>query len=338
MSGPRPLVTVITPCYNHAPYLDDYFQGLLQQTYREIELILIDDGSTDGSWEKIRSYEDRLRKAFPRVCCERQENAGAFRLIARACTRVTGDLVSILESDDYWLPGKLEENVRFLTDHPAAGAVHSDVDFVYPDRVESRHWASSGRTIPQGRIFEALLVENFIMTCAACYRADLIRRHVDVDRHREAGYLMGDYPLFLDLARHAEWGYIDKVLARYRVREGSASRPKDPQKAYRFNQSYHRIQQDYLARYGAPPDVAERVHKEDYRGRYHFGYVLRLRGPCEEGYRWLSERYPEEYRNPMDWLRAFSVRNRFLWWIVRRLDRMVYGRPKRMPRPPVEGG
>jgi alpha-1,3-rhamnosyltransferase len=338
MDGRRPLVTVITPCYNHAPFLDDYVQGLLGQTYREVELILIDDGSTDGSWEKIRGYEDRLRKAFPRVHCERQENTGAFRLIARAYTMATGELVSILESDDYWLPDKLEENVRFLQDHPAAGAVHSDVDFVFPDRVEPRHWASSGRTIPQGRIFDALLVENFIMTCSTCFRTEQVRRHVDVDRYREAGYHMGDYPSFLDLAQHAEWGYLDKVLARYRVREGSASRPKDPLKAYQFNQSYHRIQQDYLARYGAPADVAERVRKEDYRGRYHFGYVLRLRGPCEEGYRWLAEHYPDEYQNPMDRLRAFSTRNRFLWWFVRRLDRMVYGRPKRKSPPPAAGG
>jgi len=121
-----PLVSIITTCYNHEKYLDDYFNGLLNQTYKNIELILFDDGSKDGSWEKICSYESKLKGAFPRVICERHNDMGAHREVDLALKVVRGEFLCIYEADDYYLPEKVQENVNYLINHPRVGAVYSD--------------------------------------------------------------------------------------------------------------------------------------------------------------------------------------------------------------------
>ena len=111
----QPLVSVVTTCYRHAPYLPDYFEGLLAQTYPNIELIFLDDGSPDDSWDVAKQYESALRARLSRVVMLRQENLGMFAAIQRVSELATGEFVCILESDDYYLPTKIEENVRVIT-------------------------------------------------------------------------------------------------------------------------------------------------------------------------------------------------------------------------------
>ena len=249
-------MTVITPCYNHGPYLPDYFEGLLAQSYRDVELIFHDDGSTDNSWQVAKSYEERLRKHFRRVVMETGPNVGFLGVLERAVALVTGAYVCILESDDYYLPGKLEKTVGLLLADPELGAVHGETTFLYPDRVEERHWRAVGRSIPVGDVFRELLVgDNFIMTCSFCARADLFLEHVDFSEYRRREYRMADYPAFLDVAAHAHIGYLDEPLSVYRVLPESASRSEDPLKTALFSESYLRIKIDYLRDYGLEPDV-----------------------------------------------------------------------------------
>ena len=243
----QPLVSIITPCHNHAPYLDDYFHGLLSQTYRNIELIFIDDGSTDESWQIVCRYETLLRARLARVVLERQDNVGVHATCSRALARVTGEYTSFLESDDYYLPGKVADSVHYLETHPEIGFVHTDTHYVYADRVEHCHWASARKQMPTGWIYEELLEGNFIKTCSMCCRTDLLRRSASFERYRARRYLMGDYPMFLDLARHARCGYIPDALSCYRVLAESASHSRDPKRQYRFWRSHHQIRLDYSA-------------------------------------------------------------------------------------------
>ncbi len=243
-----PLVTIITPWHNHRRYADDYFGSLLAQTYRDLEIILIDDGSTDDSWPKIVEYGERLRRAFPRVVLQRQENAGGSTTMDRLVAQATGEFFCILESDDYYHPTKIEKNVEYLLAHPEAGLVHSDADFVYPDRVESGHWGRMHAQIPTGWVHEALLQKgNYITTCSVCCRTELIRQNVSFHRYWLQGFLMGDYPLYLDLSRLAPFGYIPEPLVCYRVQAESVSHARDPKKLFLFNKSYQEIRLRYLA-------------------------------------------------------------------------------------------
>lgn len=321
----RPLVSILTTCFNHEPYLDDYVRGLLAQSYDNVELILFDDGSADGSWAKIEQHLPSLQAKFTRVIAERHENIGGPQELVQAIDRATGEFLCVLESDDYYLPTKLEENVAYLVEHPGIGLVHSDVDFVYRDRVELSHWRKTGRHIPTGDVFEHLLLDNFVMTCSFCCRIDLYREHVNQSGYLERGYLAGDWALFLDLARHTRFAYIDKALARYRVRPGSWSRPTEPDGHFRFHRSVLRMRLDYATDARVSPEVAHEVNRDYHRFIYRHGLALGRPEDHREGLRWLRQHYPEHYSSTRHNIAVRLVSVRHFWWVARRIGILKLG-------------
>jgi alpha-1,3-rhamnosyltransferase len=318
-SAEHPLVSVVTPCYNHQPFLADYFAGLRAQTYEHVELIIFDDGSTDGSWQEIRARAPELERKFKRVIIERHENMGLLRELELALQRVTGELLCILESDDYFLPTKLEENVRFLREHGDVGVVHSDVDYVHDRWIERDHWLSSRRRIPEGDVFSELLASNFVLTCAFCCRTALVRDHVDVADYIRSDYPAADYPMFLDLARRTPFGYIDRSLARYRVRAGSLSHPTDPYVHFEYFKRHLRMRLDYTGDTRVSPELAHTVESDYYRFLYRRGLALGLPGEHREGLRWLRHHHPARYDGLRDRLAVGLLRLGPLWRVGRRI-------------------
>lgn len=319
-----PLVSIVTPCYNHARYLDDYFRGLLAQTYSNVELIISDDGSTDDSWARITMWEGRVRSKFPRVVIDRHENVGAAANIHSALQKATGDFVCILDSDDYYMPDKIGENVRFLLDNPDYGAVHSDTDYIYADRIELMHWSTIGRVIPQGCVYDALLEDNFIMMCSFCCRMAVLRRHVDLMRYVRKGYVAADYAMFLDIARHTKIGYIDRSLGRYRVLENSLSHSSNPRRTFEFLKNYYKLKLDYIREHGA-----EEATRNLALTRYHLllltsGYELYLPDEFSRGYAWLAEREPRQLKTIPNAIRSLAMSHPALWSASRALARLLH--------------
>ena len=99
-----PLVSVIIPAYNHASYIDAAVQSVVEQDYPQIEIIVIDDGSTDGT---AQAAEKALERGGRPYRMTRQENAGAHATINRGIQQAKGDYIAILNSDDRYLPGRL---------------------------------------------------------------------------------------------------------------------------------------------------------------------------------------------------------------------------------------
>src|SRR5690349_3366859 len=122
-----PLLTIITPTYNHQDYIGQCVESVLRQTYSNWEQIIIDDGSFDNTASIISGFRDS------RICLERQENQGPFELARtynRALSLAKGELIAILEGDDFWPPDKLSALVPAFLDNNivlAYGAV-ADVD------------------------------------------------------------------------------------------------------------------------------------------------------------------------------------------------------------------
>jgi len=317
-----PLVSIVTSCFNHEKFLDDYMAGLLSQTYPRLELILVDDGSSDGSWEKIKSYETKLRNKFERLICERHENRGLIPELGFALKRATGEFFCITSSDDVYLPHMVEACVSYLLAHPDRGAVHGDTDYVYEDRVEESHWKSIRRRIPEGFIYEDLIEDNFIMITSACFRAQLVRRFVDFNTYASRNYLLEDYAMCLDLAKHTPFGYINRSLARYRVLPQSMSHTGGPEKIFRYWKSCFQIKLDSLAQGGAPETLRAKIESHFYKGLYRTGYALGLKEDCWRGYRWLAQRYPEEFKTRWHFPRALSTFHRVLWRFVKNIQEM----------------
>ncbi len=293
----QPLVSIITSCYNHEKYLDDYFEGLLAQTYPNIELIFFDDGSTDSSWQKVCNYEAVLKKKFPKIVLEQQQNVGFFKELAGALKLSSGKYVAILESDDYLLSQKTEKNVKFLESHPDFGMVHSDIHHIYNSHIVENYWQKTQKNIPQGNVFEELLTQScFIRTCAAFYRADLFKKYVNFNEFETRGYLTGDTATWLSLAKHTQFGYINEALACYRIVPGSLSRPGNVKTLYEFWLNSNQITKDFVCQYGISPQARMKMEKRYHEASLFFSQKLFLKKELSDSCDWLSQNDPIEYK------------------------------------------
>ncbi len=115
MSNPK--VSVVIPNYNYAQYLPQALDSVLSQTYKNLEIIVVDDGSSDKSASVVRSYG-------PRVRLIEQKNAGVSAARNHGVRESTGELIAFLDADDSWLPNKLELQVQRIVGDPTIGLVH----------------------------------------------------------------------------------------------------------------------------------------------------------------------------------------------------------------------
>jgi glycosyltransferase involved in cell wall biosynthesis len=119
-----PLVSVITPSFNQAPFLEQTIRSVLDQDYSRVEYIVIDGGSTDGSQEIIRRYQDRL------AYWTSEKDLGQTDAINKGFGVAHGDVFAWLNSDDTYRPGAIRESVAYLQDHPEIGMVYGHAYYV----------------------------------------------------------------------------------------------------------------------------------------------------------------------------------------------------------------
>lgn len=124
------LISVIMPTYNREKYIAQALRSLLDQDYRPLEIIVVDDGSTDATRQIVESFaSDRIRYVY-------QENSGVAAARNLGLSMASGDFLAWLDSDDYYLPGKLTAQMQYLADHPDAGLVFTQVEDFYNDHAE----------------------------------------------------------------------------------------------------------------------------------------------------------------------------------------------------------
>jgi len=151
----RPLVSVIIPVYNGAPYLAEAIESVFAQSYRTLELIVIDDGSTDASWTLIGHYASRLR-------AYRQPNRGTGAARNRGVALARGSLLAFLDQDDLWTPDKLAAQVEVLRAEAGTDAIFGMVtQFPSPELDESFRQRMSYSDIPMpGYLPSAMLIRR----------------------------------------------------------------------------------------------------------------------------------------------------------------------------------
>ncbi len=190
MSG---LVTTIIPVFNRAAMLVEAVNCVISQTYRPIEILIVDDGSTDDT----ASTAAGLAVLHPEVRVLTQKNGGPGMARERARIEISGEFVQHLDSDDLIDPGKFELQVAALRAHPECGVAYSRTRLVYPDgSVDARPSRRTGDEI--GTMFPAMLESRFWETASPLYRSSLFR---------EAGPWM-------PLRAEEDWEYDCRIAAR----------------------------------------------------------------------------------------------------------------------------
>ena len=224
-----PKVSVILTSYNHAKYLRESIESVLNQTYSDFELIIGDDASTDGSWDIIQSYTD------PRIYAYRHETnrEGIINELVLS-GRASSDYIAIHSSDDIWEPKKLEKQVAFLDVHSDVGAVFTDVLVIGEESeplADGTHPYQVVFDQPNRTRFEWLNY-FFYRGNALCHPSVMIRRvcYEDCGVYRYGLLQLGDFDMWVRLCLKYEIYVLPERLMRLRVRSNamnaSGNRPE----------------------------------------------------------------------------------------------------------------
>lgn len=204
------LVSVAIPAYNQADYLREAISSVLAQTYTEVEIIVVDDGSTDHTRDVCGEFNGRLRYIY-------QENDGTCGGTSRtrAIRECRGEFVALLDHDDRWLPEKLSQQVRMFSQAPSLAVV-----FTGWRGIDAAGKSSSQDYLeaPSGNVFHALLQRDWYVVSSA-----LIRREVVLDHLSALQMGPGDYSLWLSISRRHEVGFVKECLTEYRSYDGNYS-------------------------------------------------------------------------------------------------------------------
>src|SRR3990172_3050487 len=193
------LVSVITPSYNQAQYLEETIRSVLGQDYPNLEYIIVDGGSGDGSREIVERYADRL------AWWVSEEDRGQTDAINKGFAHAKGDVLAWLNSDDTYLPGAVAEAVGYLNSHPEAGMVYGDANLI--DGVGKAIGKFPARQTDYKRLRRGYV---HIPQQAAFFRASLWRQVGPLD---PTFYFAMDYDLWVRLARLAPLVYYPRPWA-----------------------------------------------------------------------------------------------------------------------------
>jgi glycosyltransferase involved in cell wall biosynthesis len=210
-----PLISVIIPAYNAERTLLETVDSVQNQTLADIEIIIINDGSTDRTWKAIENLSDSRIKAFS------YENGGVAVARNRGIAQATGEFMAFIDADDLWTPDKLELQLAALQQHPEAGIAYSWNYFYYEQ---------TGERIPghvanfEGDVYAPLLQENFIAN-----GSNLLIRRQAIDQI--GGFdptfpHCADWDFYLRLAAHWQFVRVPQHQVLYRQSSHSMSSTK----------------------------------------------------------------------------------------------------------------
>ncbi len=302
----EPLVSVIMPAYNTARYIREAIDSVLDQDYGNKELIVIDDGSTDGTLDIVRSYGDRLT-----LITQQNQGSAVARNAGLAAAR--GEYIAFLDSDDVWLPGKLGLQVRYLQDHPGIGMIYARWQVWKPGAdggfapaaslVDVHDGGRSSADAPaivaeqSGWLYNRLLFTSLLHTITVMARRELVAAVGEFDAELKRGQ---DYDYWLRTSRVTEIRQLDRVLALYRV-HGEGCVKKWPHENYE-----KLVVEGALQRWGLEGPTGERTSAADIERRlaeicFSFGYHHYWEGSPQLALRSFREALRHRPWHPASW-------------------------------------
>lgn len=221
------LVSVISPCYNVGRYVARLLESLLAQSYKNLEIILVNDGSTDNTSEIIQAYIPRLEGEGYRVIYVEQENGGQSCAVNNALKLVTGAYLAWPDADDWLTPDSIERRVRFLQSHPDVGMVRGNVE-----RISAVDGCSMGfmepsldKAVHLQSFFELLLLEKTWYPPVTCLVRmsyfDEVVHNREIYVSQKAGQ---NWQLMLPIAYRYPCWQMPEVLGFYCERDDSHSK------------------------------------------------------------------------------------------------------------------
>jgi glycosyltransferase involved in cell wall biosynthesis len=207
-----PLVSVIVPTYQNGQYLCQAIESILRQTWKDLEIIVVDDGSTDNTSEVLKTYEGKIKILT-------QPNSGTAAARNAGIKVSQGKFIAFLDADDIWLEGKLEQQMPIFDKKPQVGLVFSDM---YNFDGESKKGRAFQLVKPKSGWVESDLFQSDFVPMPT-----VIIRHECLDTiglFDETLHYCEDYDLWLRICRSWELDFINEPLALYRLSQGQKSK------------------------------------------------------------------------------------------------------------------
>lgn len=226
--GNKALVSVIMPAYNSEAFIAESIQSVINQTYKNWELLVVDDASEDSTRKIIRDFsnaDDRIH------FYENESNLGTHQARNKGIKKAQGDFIAFLDADDLWKPEKLEKQLKFLSQENIA-ACFSSYDLISEDGSLLHKKVQALTTLS----YEKLLKANYVGNLTGIYNAKILGKIYCPDILKRQ-----DWALWLEvIEKGGPMKGIQESLAIYRLRKGSISTNKLEMLRYNFN-IYHKI-------------------------------------------------------------------------------------------------
>lgn len=217
----EPLVTVIVPAYNHGMYVENCLDSIINQTYQNIELIIINDGSLDDTNEKIINYEDRLKKRFDKYTHISKENEGICKTLNLGISLAQGKYIIPFASDDVMYSQRISKQVAYMEENSQYGMVYTDgynvesKDYLSEDYKYNEDMLFSNKMdFIEGDLFHFMLDNVFLMpTPTVCIKRDCYDKVGLYDEN----LLCEDPDMFIRISKSFEIGCLKEPLVLHRI-------------------------------------------------------------------------------------------------------------------------
>lgn len=207
-------ISVIIPTYNRAHLIERSARSVLNQTYENIELIIVDDGSNDNTEEIIKSIDDK------RIVYYKQENGGASKARNTGVSLATADYIAFHDSDDIWRENKLEKQVKYMKENPHYGMVYCSYLLHLPDGQTCTVPNQNMVGAVEGDMFLTLLINNKIGTPTILLRKDLFLELGGFDTTLQC---LEDWDFAVRFSESNYIGYINDILMDAYLQPGGIS-------------------------------------------------------------------------------------------------------------------
>lgn len=235
MAASRPLISIITPTFNRERTITLAVESVLAQSYQHWELLIIDDGSVDGTREKLSSYleDGRIQYRF-------QDNQGQSVARNLGLQYAQGALICFLDSDDLWVPEKLERQVALMQAHPEVDVLHSDEILIDE---QGHELSRKNMRRYSGRIARQMLVDNSVSINTVMAR----RECFDAMGGFSGRYgVADDYDIWLRFSARYTFLYVPEYWGYYRVMPDQIS--SDKERRFAANEN---IVRDFIEEHGS---------------------------------------------------------------------------------------
>jgi glycosyltransferase involved in cell wall biosynthesis len=211
----KPFVSVVIPSYNQARFLERAIESVLSQTYPYYEVIVVDDGSTDNSWEVVATFDYKIRYIW-------QENKGLGGARNTGIIASHGDIIGLLDADDEWMPNYLERMVEFIQANPSAAVYYCSARAINQDNNKLPQ-IFGGPAVSTELLYNKLLGANFLIPSTILLRKDVVIREGLFEENNRIIHGCEDWDLWLRLASNYLIIGSSDCLVRYRIHDNSLS-------------------------------------------------------------------------------------------------------------------